>query len=319
MSQQFVNMVYYPSCKVYNGRAPPELQVQSIIHIFYAFARINTDGTLRLLGEEAETQLTVDGEQGCFAALAKLKRQNPHIETLLSVGGVSGSASFPAVAASFQGRESLARTAREFVERFALNLIDIDWEHPKTPAEGVNFVHHLHATRAALPSQMHQLSTALPMAQDLDLLNLMGYDFAGPGTEISDHHAQLFTPCRDGSPSLEKSCSNGVKYVLSRGFPANKLVFGIAAVAIPWEWRGRLRDLPPERVEKAQIDHALGVAYYIDLQGKGFASFDVPGTVWMKADFVRKMGLAGLFYWTRVEDTKGESSLVASGHKALSR
>jgi chitinase len=26
-------------------------------------------------------------------------------------------------------------------------------------------------------------------AQDLDLLNLMGYDFAGPETEISDHHA----------------------------------------------------------------------------------------------------------------------------------
>jgi chitinase len=54
--------------------------------------------------------------------------------------------------------------------------------------------------------------------------------------------------------------------------------------------------LPPEWVEKAQIDHTLGVAYYIDLQGKGFVSFDVPGTVRMKADFVRKMALAGLFY-----------------------
>jgi chitinase len=68
-------------------------------------------------------------------------------------------------------------------------------------------------------------------AQDLDLLNLRGYDFAGPGTEISDHHAQLFTPYGDGSPSLGKSYSNGVKYVLSRGFPANKLVFGILAYA----------------------------------------------------------------------------------------
>ena len=70
------------------------------------------------------TQLTVDDEQGCFAALAKLKRQNPHIETLLSVGGGSGSANFPAVAARFQGRESFARTTRELVERFALDLID---------------------------------------------------------------------------------------------------------------------------------------------------------------------------------------------------
>ncbi|PMD58029.1 glycoside hydrolase family 18 protein [Hyaloscypha bicolor E] len=302
MTNQFVNAVYYPSWKIYKGLAPSELQFQLITHIFYAFARINTDGTLRLLDEKADTQLTVDGEQGCFTTLAKLKRQNPHIKTLLSVAGGSGSASFPAVAASFQVRESFARTAREL-------------EHPETPAEGENFVHLLRATQAALPSPTHQLSTALPMgqyylkninlfeaAQELDLLNLMGYDFAGPWTEISGHQAQLFTPYGDGSPSLKKSCSNGVKYVLSRGFPANKLVLGIPAGEVDYE------SLPPEWVEKAQVDYALGVVYYINLQGKGFVSFDVPGT-----------GLAGLFNWTGAGDTKGESSLVASGYKALSR
>jgi chitinase len=168
-------------------------------------------------------------------------------------------------------------------------------------------------------------------AQELDLLNLMGYDFAGPWTERSGHHAQLFTPYGDGSPSLEKSYSNGVEYVLSQGFPANKLVLGIPACARffqgatgpgqPFHGSGEVDygSLPPEWVEKAQVDHALGAAYYIDLQGKGFVSFDAPGTVQMKADFVRKTGLAGLFYWTGVGDTKGESSLVASGYKALSR
>jgi chitinase len=56
--------------------------------------------------------------------MAKLKRHNPNIKTLLSVGGGSGSANFPAIAASFRGRESFARTAREFVERFELDGID---------------------------------------------------------------------------------------------------------------------------------------------------------------------------------------------------
>jgi chitinase len=85
-------------------------------------------------------------------------------------------------------------------------------------------------------------------AQELDLLNLMGYDFAGPWTEISGHQAQLFTPYGDGSPSLKKSCSNGVKYVLSRGFPANKLVLGIPAFARFFQAR------------QAQDSHSLGAA-----------------------------------------------------------
>jgi chitinase len=113
-------------------------------------------------------------------------------------------------------------------------------------------------------------------AQELDLLNLMGYDFAGRWTENSGHQAQLFTPYGDGSPSLKKSCSNGIEYVLSRGFPANKLVLGIPAYARffqgasgpgqPFHGGGEVdyETLPPEWVEKAQIDHTLSVPYYID-------------------------------------------------------
>jgi chitinase len=66
----------------------------------------------------------VDGKQGCLAALSKLKEQHPQIKTLLSVGGGSGSADFPAVAADFNCREAYARTAREFVDRFSLDGID---------------------------------------------------------------------------------------------------------------------------------------------------------------------------------------------------
>jgi chitinase len=85
-------------------------------------------------------------------------------------------------------------------------------------------------------------------AQELDLLNLIGYDFAGPWTEIPGHQAQLSTPYGDGSPSLKIFCSNGVKYVLSRGFPANKLVLGIPAYARFFQAR------------QGQDSHSLGAA-----------------------------------------------------------
>jgi chitinase len=168
------------------------------------------------------------------------------------------------------------------------------------------------------------------VAQEVDLLNLMGYDFAGPWTELSNHHAQLFPPHGERSP-LQKSCYNGVEYILSRGFPAEKVVLGIPAYARyfqgsngpgqPFHESGEIdyEALPPKWIEKAQVDHVLGAAYYLDAQEKGFVSFDIPATVQMKANFVRKMGLAGVFYWTGVGDTKGPNSLVASSYKALSR
>jgi len=140
-------------------------------------------------------------------------------------------------------------------------LSTVDWEHPKTPAEGVNFVHHLHATRAALPSPMHQLSTALPIgqyclkninisdvAQELDLLNLMGYDFAGPWTEISDHHAQLFTPYGDGSPSLENLVP----------MRPNMSYHGVSQ---PTSWSSAsLRMLGSSKARRGQDSHSMGVA-----------------------------------------------------------
>jgi chitinase len=218
----------------------------------------------------------------------------------------------------------------------------VDWEHPKTPSQGDDFIHLLRATRAALPSPKYQLTTALPMgqyclkhinlpaaAQELDLLNLMGYDFAGAWTELSGHHSQLFPSQGDIPPSLRMSCYSGVEYVLSHGFPGKKLVLGIPAYARffqgatgpgqPFHGSGELdyEDLPPEWIEKAQIDQVLGAAYYVDCEEKGFMSYDVPSTVRMKADFVRKMDLAGLFYWTGIGDTKGPNSLVASGYHAL--
>jgi chitinase len=167
------------------------------------------------------------------------------------------------------------------------------------------------------------LSTA---AQELDFLNLMGYDFTGPWTELSGHHSQLFTP-QGGHPSLKKSCSGGVEYVLSQGFPSHKLVLGIPAYAR--RFRGatgpgqtfqggdeiEYKDISQEWIEKAQVDRVLGAAYYID--GDSFLSFDIPETVRVKAHFAKDLSLAGLFYWTGVGDAKGSSSLVREGFQAL--
>ncbi len=103
----------------------------------------------------------------------------------------------------------------------------VDWEHPKSLEEGVNFVHLLRALRLHLPFPKYLVATALPagkwvlkhmdlpkVARQVDFINLMGYDFSGLWTDIVGHQAQLFTPEQPYCESAHLSCDAGVNYVL---------------------------------------------------------------------------------------------------------
>ena len=195
-----------------------------------------------------------------------------------------------------------------------------------------------------MPSPKYLISSALPVGeyclkhidlrtagQLLDFLNLMAYDFTGGWTDVCGHQAQLLPPGQNLNevyPTLRKSCSGGVDYAISRGFPASKITVGVPAYARyfpqargsgqPFSNAGEMEycDMPEEWIQKADVDERCGTASYVDGE-KGFVSFDVPQTVATKARYVKARGLAGLFYWTGVGDRGGPFSLVATGYKEL--
>lgn len=197
-----------------------------------------------------------------------------------------------------------------------------------------------------MPKDSYLLTTALPVGvyclqhinlsavgNIVDFLNLMGYDFHGHWTSVSGHHAQLCGPMNDGQTcaQAERSCTSGVDYVISRGFPANKILLGVPVYARYFHQAKGPRErfvgagemeyngIPSEWISSAAIDEAAGAASVVDDQsgGKGFVSFDVPGTVTMKAKYVKEQGLGGLFYWTAAGDRNDGQSLVLAGHKEL--
>ncbi|KAK0648196.1 glycoside hydrolase superfamily [Cercophora newfieldiana] len=348
MNTERINAVYYPSWRVYRGITPATLNVKCITHILYAFIRVNEDGSLRSIDERADSVIPVDGETGALAALAKLKRQHPHLHTLVSIGGGSGSAEFPALAANLSARANFACNVKDFVTKHNFDGVDIDWEHPSTPSQGTDFLSLLHALRSAIPSPF-LLTAALPTGEYilkhidlpsaaplLSFINLMAYDFSGPWTKTSGHHAQLHpTP---GISPCTKSGAAGVAYFLRHGVPASKIVLGVPTYAhcfagvsalgaqMPSSAKGacttvEYRDLDEACVRNATVCTLTGAASYVDPDGKGFMSFDVPATVRMKGRFVRDEGLGGLVYWTGAGDRAagGGDSLVEAGFRELSR
>ncbi|ORY68530.1 glycoside hydrolase superfamily [Pseudomassariella vexata] len=347
MSPSFVNAAYYPCWRIYRDLPPSSLQLDFISHVLYAFVLINTDGTLRFLDEHADCTIAADGEQGCLSAVSKLKAHRPWLKTLVSMGGGTGSAEFPAMAADPAARETFARSCREFVDRWGFDGVDIDWECPETPQDGANYMALLHALRRALPRPRYLLTTALPVGEYclrhldlptaghlLDYLNLMAYDFVGPWTDVCGHQGQLLPPpgkLEHTHPNLRNSCHGAVEYILSRGFPATKLILGIPVYARSFEGTHGVgqpftkaeemdyNEMPREWIHQASIDQSAGAASFVDRSpgGKGFVSFDVPETVQRKAEYVKWMGLGGLFYWTGVGDIKGPESLVWAGYQAL--
>ena len=343
--EDLVNAVYYPNWRVYKSQPPSSLNLKYITHLFYAFAWSKDDGTIYLSDEYADAEIDINGTKGCLNNLKTVKVHNPHIKTLLSIGGGGkGSAPLPIVAGSAEARSRFAWTAEEMLEIYDLDGIDVDWEHPSSIQQGSDYVKLVASLREALPAPKYLLTSALPAgewvlkninlreaATYLDYINLMTYDFAGPWTSICGHHAQLYTPKHPHDDASRISCSSTVAYATSQGVPSGKLLLGIPCYGHSFlgakkagdtfsghggeEGTFEYRDLPRGKAS-AKFDDNVGAAYCVGGDG-GFVSYDDQKSVGMKAEFAKQQRLGGMFYWTGAMDTNDGRSLVEAGWRGL--
>lgn len=220
----------------------------------------------------------------------------------------------------------------------------VDWEHPSDPKQGQHYVQLLSAVRKSLPAPKYMLTSALPAGEwalknidlarawpQLDLINLMTYDFSGPWTDTCGHHAQLYTPKEPHNDAARISCSSAVAYLISKGVPPKRIVLGIPTYGRSFlgasnvgdrfsgmggeEGTFEYKDLPRPGSD-LHFDETVGAVYSVGGEG-GFVTFDDPRTVHMKAQFTQQQGLAGLFFWTGTGDTNDGKSLVETGYRAL--
>lgn len=282
----------------------------------------------------------MDGVQGGLGSLMHLKQKHPHLQVILSIGGGNSPEVFPVVASSTLLRDNFARSARGLVEASGLdgidskcppqripaskffdwghiglitNLVIVAWEYPCDAKQGYDFLALLAAVRIHLPEDQFILTAALPankavlqfidlavISDYLDFVNLMAYDFFGAWTPKSGHHAQLYNISKD-----ETSGSSGVSYLMSHGFPAQKILLGIPtygrsflhATGPGQKFRGGGGDdgtfeynQLPRKGCKEVVDKRHVAAQCIGADG-GFVTYDNPDTVKVKAGFCKQKGL----------------------------
>lgn len=237
---------YYPAWKSYSSFTPDKVDLSKLTHVNYAFADIGPDYKIAMGYPDKDPEN--------FKKFNELKKVNPHLKVLISVGGWNWSGRFSDMAASQESRNKFADSCIEFIEKYGLDGLDLDWEYPvgggletnsKSPNDKENFTLLLKTIREKLNAQEEKdgknyLLTIAAGASNyyigntevdkfqnyVDYVNLMTYDIHGHWDTYSDFNSPLYNN-DDESFQYKISIDSSVKAWLKAGLPADKLVVGI--------------------------------------------------------------------------------------------
>uniref|UniRef100_A0A0P4WCZ4 chitinase n=2 Tax=Scylla olivacea TaxID=85551 RepID=A0A0P4WCZ4_SCYOL len=209
--------------------------------LIYAFVGIdNTTYTMQSLDPE------YDFKKKALQRFVNMKSLNPRLKVLLAVGGwTEGSTKYSAMAATAATRKAFIDSSIKFIQDHGFDGLDLDWEYPANrggkPEDKDNFVALVKELRrefvkygwmltAALAAGKATIETAYDiddLAQDLDFMHIMAYDYHGKWDGHTGHNAPLYP--REDEPEEEKSLNvdASVQLYLDSGAPPHKLVLGL--------------------------------------------------------------------------------------------
>jgi chitinase len=318
------------------GEVAPDMPVEFLTHICYAFANVHEDGTVHLESDSDAENLD---------KLTALKAKNPQLKVLLSIGGWGWSKYFSNAALTAAARKGFIDSAMGIVTRHKLDGLDIDWEYPGQRGDGnvfrpedkKNFTLLLKELRKGLDTlpdgRNRQLTVATggfklylvkteprKFEKYVDYVNIMTYDFSGFGGKFTGHHTNL-----KHSPADTHNGQSGVNAVedhIAAGIPANKLVLGCAFYGKGWEGGvdagGTGLFAPVDNASSkafgasyAQLvdgyigkngydrywDEASQAPYLWNAERRTFVTYDDEESVAAKCAYARRRGLAGAMFW----------------------
>jgi chitinase len=228
---------------------PGDVAARKLTRINFAFANLQ--------GGKIVTGTASDAAN--MAALIALKRENPSLTVLVSVGGWLWSGNFSDMALTGDSRRIFIQSVIEFIERYQLDGLDIDWEYPGMagatnhfrPEDKQNYTRILAELRKQFDDEEKKLHRRLfltiaagssseflehtemaEVQKYVDTVNLMAYDYYEPDSDATTgNHAPLFT---DPSDPKKVSADRSVQEFEQAGVPAAKIVLGVPFYGHTW-------------------------------------------------------------------------------------
>ena len=272
-----------------------QVDARKLTRINYAFANIDHNRIIEGSTSDAAN----------FAVLNELKKENSKLTVLVSVGGWLWSDKFSDMSLTAATRLTFIDSVEQFVRRYKLDGLDIDWEYPGLEGSSKNFRpedkqnytnllkelrsrfdlmekkdhHHFYITIATGSSTEFLQHTEMDQVQKyVDTVNLMAYDYYEPADgKITGNHAPLFTDPAD--PKAISANQSVIEYEKA-GVPAAKIVLGVPFYGHVW---GQVQSTnnglfqPGQPVPNAFANYASVVSTMI---GKGYTRY------WDKASSV---------------------------------
>ncbi|MFD2033344.1 glycoside hydrolase family 18 protein [Belliella marina] len=103
-----------------------EIPVEKLTHIIYSFSNL-IDGEMKFGNEEMAGPM--------LEALVKQKTRNPDLKVMIACGGW-GADGFSDMALTEESRAKFIQSSKEFIEKYQLDGMDMDWEYPGISGDG---------------------------------------------------------------------------------------------------------------------------------------------------------------------------------------
>jgi chitinase len=302
---------------------------KKLTHIIFSFCHLKGN---RLSVDNGKDTLRIK-------KLVALKKKNPALKVLLSLGGWGGCETCSDVFATDTGRKTFASSVREVNDFFGTDGIDLDWEYPAIEGfpghrfqtqDKQNFTALIGDLRDSLGTR-NEISFAAGGFQKfideavewekimplLDRVNLMSYDLVNGYSAITGHHTPLYTTLQQ-----KESADNAITALLQKGVPASKIVIGAAFYGRVWE------NVPPTNNGLYQAgkfktsvgfknfensyskkqgftrywDEAARAPYLYNSAKEIFVTYDDTQSLTEKTGYALEKGLNGIMFWELSHD-----------------
>ena len=177
--------------------------VEKLTHIIYSFSHLKGN----------ELDIGNENSISTVNKMVELKKRNPNLKVILSLGGWGGCQTCSEVFSSKNDRKVFARSVKNLLVKHGADGIDLDWEYPAVagfpghdykPEDRHNFTRLVKALRKSL-GKKYEISFAAggfekymeeaiewkKIARLINYVNLMSYDLVHGYSVITGHHTPL--------------------------------------------------------------------------------------------------------------------------------